>query len=237
MMKNESAKTALAVVFVIAIAAAFWLILLSPKRDQANELKDQAATLTTELESAQAQANEALAAKKDFAADYAQLVQLGKAVPSDAATSSLLFELEALGAVTHTNFHSISLGAGESSESGAEATSETTESQSLPPLGATAGPSGLLAMPYSLEFEGGFFEIANFIQGLDSLVETKNGSVDARGRLVTVDSFELAPGTEGEGGSSTLAAHLSVSTYVTPPGQGLTAGATSAGPATASFEE
>ena len=237
MMKNESAKTALAVVFVIAIAAAFWLILLAPKRDKANELKDQAATLSTELESAQAQANEALAAKKDFAVDYAQLVQLGKAVPSDAATPSLLVELEALGIGSRTSFKSISLGTGESSGGGEEATSEGTESQSLPPLGATTGPSGLLAMPYSLEFEGGFFEIADFIQRLDSLVKTRNGAVDARGRLVTVDSFELAPGAEGEGGSSTLTAHLSVSTYVTPPGQGLTAGATSAGPATASYEE
>ncbi|HTT94455.1 MAG TPA: hypothetical protein VMF55_07265 [Solirubrobacterales bacterium] len=236
-MKNESAKSALAVVFVIAIAAAFWLILLSPKRDQANELKDQAATLTTELESAQAQADEALAAKKDFAADYAQLVQIGKAVPADAATPSLLVELEVLGDLTRTNFHSISLGTGEGGESGGEASSESGESQSLPPLGATSGPAGLLAMPYALEFEGGFFEIAEFIQGLDSLVKTKDGEVDARGRLITVDSFELTPAEEGGGSSSTLVAHLSVSTYVTPPGQGLTAGATAAGPATASYEE
>jgi hypothetical protein len=70
-------------------------------------------------------------------------------------------------------------------------------------------------------------------------VKTKNGAVDARGRLVTVDNFELVPAEKnGEGGgSSNLVAHLSVSTYVTPPGQGLTAGATSAGPATASYEE
>jgi Tfp pilus assembly protein PilO len=234
MMKNESTKTALAVVFVIAIAAAFWLILLAPKRDKANELKDQAATLSTELESAQAEANEALAAKKDFAADYAQLVQLGKAVPADAATPSLLIELETLGAVTRTKFKSISLGSG---EGGGEVTSEGSEAQSLPPLGTTSGPSGLLAMPYALEFEGGFFEIAEFIHGLDSLVKTKNGGVDARGRLVTVDSFELTPADKGKGGSSNLVAHLSVSTYVTPPGQGLTAGATSAGPANASYEE
>lgn len=237
MMKNESAKTALAVVFVIVIAAAFWLILLAPKRDKANELKDQAATLSTELAAAQTQANEALAAKKDFTADYAQLVQLGKAVPADAATPSLLVELEALGRLSRTTFHSIALGTGEGG--GGEATSEEAEAQSLPPLGATTGPSGLLAMPYSLEFEGGFFEVADFIQRLDALVTTKDGAVDARGRLVTVDSFELAPAEKsGEGGGpSNLAAHLSVSTYVTPPGQGLTAGATSAGPATASYEE
>jgi Tfp pilus assembly protein PilO len=233
MMKNESAKTALAVVFVIAIAAAFWLILLAPKRDQANELKDQAATLSSELESAQAQANEALAAKKDFAADYAQLVQLGKAVPADAATPSLLVELETLGTLTRTSFDSISLGGG---EGGGEAGSEGAETDSLPPLGTTTGPAGLLAMPYSLEFEGGFFEIAEFIHGLDSLVKTKDGRVDARGRLITIDSFELTPADKGEG-SSNLVAHLNVSTYVTPPGQGLTAGATAAGPTNASYEE
>jgi Tfp pilus assembly protein PilO len=233
MMKNESARTALAVVFVIAIAAAFWLILLAPKRDKANELKDQAATLSSELEAAQAQANEALTARKDFASDYAQLVQLGKAVPADAATPSLLVELQTLGALTRTSFDSISLGGG---EGGGEAPGEGGEPDSLPPLGTTTGPAGLLAMPYSLEFEGGFFEIAEFIHGLDSLVTTKDGRVDARGRLITVDSFELAPADEGEG-SSNLLAHLSVSTYVTPPGQGLTAGATSAGPANASYEE
>ncbi len=236
MIKGESTKTALSVFFVIAIAVAFWLILLAPKRDKANELKDQAATLTTELSAAEAKAGEALAAKKDFPTDYAKLVQLGKAVPADASTPSLLIELETLGTVTHTSFDSISLGGGES-EGGAEEAA-AGETEALPPLGATAGPSGLLAMPYSLEFEGGFFDVANFIHRLDGLVKTKDDSVLAHGRLVTVDGFELAPaGSEGgEGASDKLSAHVSVSTYVTPPGQGLTAGATASGPATASYE-
>ncbi len=91
-------------------------------------------------------------------------------------------------------------------------------------------------MPYSLEFEGGFFEVADFIQALDRAVKTKNGEVDARGRLVTIDGFELVPAENGQAGASeTLTAHFTVSTYVTPPGQGLTAGATSSGPATASY--
>jgi Tfp pilus assembly protein PilO len=233
MIKSESSKTVLSVFFVIAIAVAFWLILLAPKRDKANELKNQAATLTTELAAAEAKANEALAATKDFASDYAKLVQLGKAVPADASTPSLLIELETLGTATHTSFDSISLGGGESEGGAEEATGGEVES--LPPLGATAGPSGLLAMPYSLEFEGGFFDVANFIHRLDGLVKTKDDAVVAHGRLVTVDGFELAPGG-GEGSSDQLAAHLSVSTYVTPPGQGLTAGATASGPATASYE-
>lgn len=234
MLKNDSAKTVASVFFVIAIAVLFWMLLLSPKRDKANELKDQAATLTTELTAAETRANEALAAKKDFPVDYAKLVQLGKAVPAGAATPSLLVELEALGTASHTSFNSIALGGG---EAGSEGSAEG-ESESLPPLGASPGPSGLLSMPYSLEFEGGFFDVANFIQRLDRLVTTKDDAVDARGRLVTVDSFELVPGGEeqSKGEGPELSAHLSVSTYVTPPGQGLTAGATAAGPSTTSYE-
>lgn len=228
MIKGESTKSVLAVFVVIAIAAGFWLILLSPKRDKANELKDQAATLTSELESVHAQEQQGLDSKKDFAADYAKLVQLGKAVPNDAATSSLLVELESLGALSQTEFKSITL-SGEGDE-GAEGGEE------LPPLGAKPGPSGFLAMPYTLEFEGGFFEVAKFIHKLDSLVQTKSGGVDARGRLVTIDGFELSAGESSTSGSGALSAHFTVNTYVTPPGQGLTAGATAEGPTTASFE-
>jgi Tfp pilus assembly protein PilO len=238
MMKNESSKTVLAILVLVAVAAGFWLIVLSPKRDQVSELKEQATTLTSELADAEAKAEEALAAKKDFGTDYARLVQLGKAVPGDAATSSLLVELEALGAKSHTAFNSISLGGGEaggSTESEGESGSEA--GKALPPLGSKSGPSGLLSMPYSLEFQGGFFETANFIQRLNALVKTKDGAVDARGRLITIDAFELAPKPEGQGkGSSSLQVKLDVSTYVTPPGQGLTAGATATGPANASYE-
>jgi Tfp pilus assembly protein PilO len=236
MLKSDSAKTALSVVFVIAIAAAFWLALLSPKRDKSNELKAQAATLTTELASAEASANEALAAKKNYRSDYNKLLQLGKAVPADSSTSSLLAELSVLGYLSKTSFVSIS----KNGENGGAAPAEGEgESSALPPLGAQAGPSGLLAMPYSLEFAGGFFQVADFIHRLDSLVKTKNGAVDSHGRLITVDGFELTP-ANAEGSkeaSELLGASFSVSTYVTPPGQGLTAGATAAGPAPASYEK
>lgn len=230
-MKKESTKTILAVLFVIVVAAAFWLILLSPKRDQVNELKEQFASLSTELEAAQGQVQKGTEAKKNFSVDYAKLLNLGKAVPAEAATSSLLVELEKLGVTSKTAFKSIVL-AGESE--GEEATGESNE---LPPLGAKPGPSGFLAMPYSLEFEGGFFELAKALEKLNSLVTTNGGGVDARGRLITVDSFELGPGGEGEEASEDLSAHLSVNTYVTPPGQGLTSGASPAGPSNVSQEK
>ena len=59
------------------------------------------------------------------------------------------------------------------------------------PLGASIGPAGLAVMPYTLTFSGNFFQIADFIHGIDSLVETENAKVGVEGRLVTIDGFSL----------------------------------------------
>ena len=59
------------------------------------------------------------------------------------------------------------------------------------PLGAAIGPAGLAVMPYELTFTGDFFRVADFIEGLDSLVETTNAKVGVDGRLITIDGFSL----------------------------------------------
>lgn len=232
---SRSTKSALAIVVVLALAGAFWLLLLGPKREKASELAEQTSALRGEVATERQRALAALDAKREFPRYYRELVLLGKAVPAEAATPSLLVQLNGVSAHADTRFQSISLGG----EGGGEAAAETGDPASLLPLGASIGPAGLSAMPYELEFEGGFFDIADFIEGLDSLVKTKNGVVDAKGRLVTIDSFNLAPvaaESSDAAASGSLAAGFSVSTYVTPPGQGLTAGATPSGPSTATTE-
>lgn len=232
---SRPTKSALAIVVVLALAGAFWALLLGPKREKASELAEQTSSLRGEVATERQRALTALDAKREFPRYYRELVLLGKAVPAEAATPSLLVQLNGVSARADTRFQSISLGG----EGGGEAAAETGDPASLLPLGASIGPAGLSAMPYELEFEGGFFDIADFIEGLDSLVKTKNGVVDAKGRLVTIDSFNLAPvaaESSDEAASGNLAASFSVSTYVTPPGQGLTAGATSSGPSTATTE-
>ncbi len=223
---NQSAKTALAVVVVIALAGAFWVLLLSPKREKASELSEQTATLRAEVSTEEARANSSLAAKRQFPRYYRELVLLGKAVPAEAATPSLLVQLNGVSAHAATSFESIVAGGeGGSDSANAEGSTEA-------PLGSKVGPAGLTSMAYTLEFEGGFFGIAKFIHGLDSFVKTKKGVIDAEGRLVTIDSFTLSPIELGPNGQEKLLATFDVSTYVTPPGQGLTAGATASGPAT-----
>lgn len=86
-------------------------------------------------------------------------------------------------------------------------------------------------MPYSLTFSGSFFNIADFIQGVDSLVHTGHSNVRATGRLVTLDGFALNGATGG--GFPKLDANFTVTTYLVPPSQGVTAGATPTAPAPA----
>ncbi len=82
-------------------------------------------------------------------------------------------------------------------------------------------------MPYTLAFRGDFFEIADFIEGLDSLVDTTNEEALVDGRLITIDGFSLKEDPERR--FPELQATFAVTTYLTPPGQGITAGASPGG--------
>ena len=105
----------------------------------------------------------------------------------------------------------------------------TEAAASLLPLGASVGSAGLGVMPYSLTFSGDFFHVADFIKGIDSLVHPDTATVAVDGRLVTLNGFALNADPELD--FPHLDATFSVTTYVTPPSQGLTAGATSSEPA------
>ena len=100
------------------------------------------------------------------------------------------------------------------------------------PLGASVGAAGLPTMPYDLTFEGSYFDVANFLKGVDDLVHLReSGQVAADGRLLTIDGFSLSPAEDTDPSNPTLEVKLTVTSYVTPSDQGLTAGATPGGPA------
>ncbi len=223
-----------AMLVIAALATFFWIVLLSPKRDEADKLQARVSTLESSLAGHVAEAETAEAARKSFSSDYARLVVLGKAVPGDSETPSLLVQLNRIAARSHVDFQSLTLNSSAgASETTAAPTptggmvSPTEAAASLLPLGASIGPAGLAVMPYELTFEGNFFKIAKFIEGLDNLVKTTNADVAVNGRLITVDSFSLAAGSAG---FPDLLASFTVTTYLTPPGQGLTGGASPTGP-------
>lgn len=99
------------------------------------------------------------------------------------------------------------------------------------PIGATVGSAGLGVLPYDVKFTGDFFEVADLFEGIDQMIKSEAANVDVGGRLVTVNGFKM---TKPEGTdidpSSPLVVELSISTYVLPESQGLTAGGTSTAP-------
>lgn len=240
-MKLKMSSTNGLIVALLAIAvlaAAFWMLLLSPKREEAQKLGDEVVALESSLAQHEAEVVQAEAAKAEFPDDYRRLVVLGKAVPGDDDVASLLVQMNRISERAGGTFRNIQLSAGggeapaaQSTSAGGEPASPTEVSASLMPLGATVGPAGLAVMPYEVTFDGGFFEIADFIEGLDSLVETGQEEVTVDGRLVTVDGFSLE--ADPEKGFPDLQASFSLTTYLTPPSEGVTGGATSSSPVTA----
>jgi hypothetical protein len=227
-------KLVFAILGLVVLAGAFWMLLISPKKEEASKLGKRVETLEASLSQHQVEVETAEAARREFPANYGQLVVLGKAVPADSETASLLVQIQHISERSHVRFEEIELNSegGETASApapeGGELASPTEVAASTMPLGASIGPAGLSVMPYTLNFSGSFFHVADFIHGLDKLVQTTNAKVSVDGRLLTVNSFELVA---SEKGFPRLHATFSVTTYLTPPEQGLTGGATAGGPA------
>lgn len=247
MTNTSTNRVVFGTLVVAALGVAFWILALGPKREEAKELGAKVEKLEASLAQHEAEVAEAEAARDEFPVAYQQLVVLGKAVPGDDDTASLLVQLSRIAQRTGVRFGEFKLSSGGGGEAPAPAPApEGSEAEGTPsanpispteaaastlPLGATIGPAGLAVMPYTLSFNGDFFTLADFIKGLDSLVKTTNEEVAVNGRLITIDGFSLVP--DENKGFPHLKGSFGVTTYLTPPSQGATAGATPAGPATA----
>jgi Tfp pilus assembly protein PilO len=244
---TDSNRLLIAAGVLVAIIAAFWLMLISPKREESSALTRKVERVDAQVAEARQEADAAAEAKKGFADDYEQLVLLGKAVPGDDDTASFLVQLDRIAADAGVQFRALEIGESAATTTAAPPvpapapaptdpaaaatpTAVPTEaSAAMLPIGATVGAAGLGVMPYDLSFRGKYFQIADFIAGLDALVKTTNAGLDADGRLVTIDGFTLAKSVQG--GFPYLDAKFAVTTYLTPAGQGVTAGATPLAPA------
>ncbi|HEX9966401.1 MAG TPA: hypothetical protein VGB06_00495 [Solirubrobacterales bacterium] len=224
---SSSNRLIVAGLVVLALAAAFWMLLLSPKRDEAKKLATEVERLELSLAQHEAEVVEAEAAKDEFPTQYQRLVVLGKAVPGDDDVASLMVQINRISNRAGATFRELQLmpaeGSGEATSAPAASTTGTPASPtevaaSLLPLGAAVGPAGLGVMPYEVTFDGHFSQIATFIKGLDTLVKTDDDGVIVDGRLLTIDGFTLE--SDPEVGFPWLQAKFALTTYLTPPSQG-----------------
>ena len=289
-LTDRDRKIMIALVPVVVLVA-YWFLLLAPKREQASTAKEELATQQQRLETARAAAQAAEGAKEDFDASYAQVVRLGKAIPSTVDMPSLLVQLDAAAAGTGIRFTKIATGdrvpgatatpaqtttppaagsesgttgtpaaaGGETAQSqpgaAAEAANNTqqtanqntaaaeqsgvqpSDTQTSTTAGATTAtgdaaataPPGLETVPLELEFEGNFFNLADFFHDVKRFVSVANSNVLVSGRLLTVESVRW---TSDETIFPHIRAEITATVYLSPKAQGVTAGASPQGPAT-----
>jgi len=255
-----SDRSVLIVLVLVGALAAVWFLMLAPKRQDASKLDDEIAELESDVSAQEALVEEGRAAQADYERNFSALVVLGKAAPADGDTPAMLEQLVAISENANTDFQLLQQGqpaevqqpaaAETTTDANAEtppsegetppaegttATEATTPVSAVPategsvatvPIGATVGSAGLNVLPYDVKFTGDFFEIADLFKGIDGMVGSEAANVDVSGRLVTVNGFAMTKPEDG----SFLEVELSITTYVLPESQGLTAGGTSTAP-------
>jgi len=249
-------RIVLTVVACVALVAAFWLLALGPKRKEASELSAKVTVAEQQLATAQQSVTASRGARAQYAADYATVARLGKAVPVDDDVPALIYELNATANATGVNFQSVKLaasaaapaatppaaaaqpqgngssGSGTSGASGAAAPTPSpapatqAASATLPP-GAAVGPAGFPTMPFTFTFAGSFFDLADFFQQIQGYIKPGGAGVDVQGRLLMINSVSLAA---APGGFPRMLATVSANAYLLPASQGLTNGASPSAP-------
>lgn len=273
----------------IVVIAAFWFLLISPKREEATQAAMELDQQEQRLDQARATADAAKGAKTDFAADYGEIVRLGKAIPSTIDMPSLIVQLDRAAAGTSIRFTRIATGerqattsvaapppessstgttpatptdaggaqaqsgpgtaaesanntaaaSNEQAQSGAAAPSDTQTSTPAGAAPATGGAGtasaapGLETVPLELEFVGNFFNLADFFHDVKRFVHVAESNVTVGGRLITIDRINFSSDPEL---FPRLTAQLTATIYLSPVSEGVTAGATPAGPATPAAE-
>jgi hypothetical protein len=216
-------------IVVIALAmfvvlGGVWFMAVKPERKQASELATKVSTASAQLATAEGELANARGAEARYSTAYASIVSLGKAVPPSQEVPSLIYQLDQASNQKRVEFSSIVSG------SSSPSSSPTASAASA----AAAVPSAFTPMPFTFVFNGGFFDLYHLFQQLNQFTErTPSGVLKISGRLLTVQGVKLAQlstaGSETKKGQ--LSGTITTTAYVLPASQGLTAGATSTGPA------
>jgi Tfp pilus assembly protein PilO len=209
-------------VIVVALLGAGWMLVVSPKRQEAAKLETQVTEAQTHLSSAESQLSSARAAQSQYTKAYASIVSLGKAVPPNQEVPSLIYQLSHATNQKKLEFTSIVSGAGSSGSSATAITAATT---------------GFSQMPFTFVFNGSFFDLEGLFKQLTAFTDTSDkGTLQVSGRLLTIQSVKLSPlastttSTANAKAASALTGTITATAYQLPAGQGLTGSATPTSP-------
>jgi type IV pilus assembly protein PilO len=165
----------------LAALALSYLVLISPQRSEASKLNEQITATELQIGTNRIQGRQT---QKPFR--IAELFSLTKAMPDEQDMPNVLLELSRIAEGTGVVIDSIS--------------------PSAPMVGAGFG-----RLPLVVVFEGSFYDLSDFLYRLRNLVTVRDGTLDARGRLFSVDTVQF---TEGSKRFPQLLATVSLSAFV-----------------------
>ena len=180
---SQNALIAIIVVGVLLFGFAAWFLVVRPQGGKVKSLKAEAASVQEKIDAYHQQVRAARSTPKIQVAD---VYRLAKAMPSKTDMPDVLLELSQLARDTGIRFDSIT------------------------PQPATAVGS-YSVLPISVTFNGNFYNLADFLYRLRSLVTVHAGRLDATGRLFAVDTLTF---NEGEAKFPQIQATLIIDAFV-----------------------
>ena len=206
----------LSVVAAVAVLGAAWMLAIKPKRQEASQLADQASQAQERRDAALASLANAKQARAEFADAQIGIARLGKAVPTDEDVATLVFQLEGSARRAGIDFRSVRL-----DQVGAAATAQTGAA-----TGQSTGATDIKKVPFSLTFEGEFFDLRRFIDHANSFARMRDGKyVSVRGRLLEIEGVSMVAGSKG---FPQLKAQITANAYTAPAPQVPTSAAAAA---------
>ncbi|HXY86421.1 MAG TPA: type 4a pilus biogenesis protein PilO [Gaiellaceae bacterium] len=196
---SPTVRIALTIVGALLVAAIGYLGLIRPEGSKVKHLQADQATAQATLTAYNQKVAAARSAPK---ITYADVYRLAKAMPTEEDMPDVLLELSQLAQDTGITFNEI-------------------QPQTEVPQGSYT------VMPISVTFDGNYYNLADFLYRLRTLVDVNAGHLDATGRLFSVDTLSFAEGTKG---FPQVQATMTIDAFVYGPGQAA-AGSSSSTPA------
>jgi Tfp pilus assembly protein PilO len=201
---NRLTRIIVAVVVSLGAVYGYWKVDMAPKRAEAAKLEQEVVTQEAQLAQTQALITTYEGARAAYKDNYAKVVRLGKAVPADDDTRSLVVQLDAAAKRSNVDFETLNVnGSGGGADSGGAAP--------LAPGAVNAG--AFAALPFALSFTGDYATLGNFLARLDRFVSLKGEDIAVSGRLMRVEKIELVPATDGW---PKMTATIGASAYIVP---------------------
>jgi len=213
-MNEQSRMIAGTLLAGVAILAVLWFTTIAPKRSESSSVRSNVAAQETRLVKASAQVTSYQSARKQFPGLMSELKLLDKAVPGRAAIADLLRELQRRARVSGSDLRLAAL----KSSGAAPAAAVTGASPAVTPVtpGATSGPGGLSALPFTFEYNGKYFDLLQVLQAVRKSVKVRaSGDLAIGGRLLTIDGVTF---NRADADAARTKAVVNATAYIAPEG-------------------